>query len=106
MKKIKPNESPDELRPEYDLSKLKGGVRGKYYKQAVAGTNLVLMEKLEHLSPEHLAEVEDFIDFLGFNPLSASITVRLKAEYANSDSLAWIEKDLLETNLVKEVIYG
>ena len=48
---------------------------------------------------------EDFIDFLGFNPLSASITVRLKAEYANSDSLAWIEKDLLETNLVKEVIY-
>ena len=48
---------------------------------------------------------EDFIDFLGFNPLSASVTVRLKAEYANSDSLAWIEKDLLETNLVKEVIY-
>lgn len=48
---------------------------------------------------------EDFIDFLGFNPLSASVTVRLKAEYANADSLAWIEKDLLETNLVKEVIY-
>lgn len=34
----------DELRPEYDLSKLKGGVRGKYYKRAVAGTNLVLIE--------------------------------------------------------------
>ncbi len=48
---------------------------------------------------------EDFIDFLGFNPLSASITVRLNAEYANADSLAWIERDLLETNLVKEVIY-
>ncbi len=48
---------------------------------------------------------EDFIDFLGFNPLSASITVRLKAGYANADSLAWIEKELLETNLVKEVIY-
>ncbi len=34
----------DELRPEYDLAKLKGGVRGKYYQQAKAGTNLVLIE--------------------------------------------------------------
>ncbi len=34
----------DELRPEYDLAQLKGGVRGKYYKRAIAGTNLVLIE--------------------------------------------------------------
>jgi hypothetical protein len=34
----------DDLRPEYDLARLKGGVRGKYYKQAAAGTNLVLLE--------------------------------------------------------------
>jgi hypothetical protein len=34
----------DELRPEYDLSQLKGGVRGKYYQRAKAGTNLVLVE--------------------------------------------------------------
>ena len=34
----------DELRPEYDLSKLKGGVRGKYYKRATAGTTLVLLD--------------------------------------------------------------
>lgn len=34
----------DDLRPEYDLSRLKGGVRGKYYRQAIAGTNLVLVE--------------------------------------------------------------
>ena len=32
------------MRPEYDLSRLKGGVRGKYYKQAIAGTNLVLID--------------------------------------------------------------
>lgn len=36
--------SADELRPEYDLSQLEGGVRGKYYKQVMAGTNLVLIE--------------------------------------------------------------
>jgi hypothetical protein len=34
----------DDLRPEYDLTQLKGGVRGKYYRQASAGTNLVLLE--------------------------------------------------------------
>ncbi len=34
----------DDMRPEYDLAKLKGGVRGKYYQQARAGTNLVLIE--------------------------------------------------------------
>jgi cell division transport system permease protein len=48
---------------------------------------------------------EDFIDFLGFNPLLSSINVHLKAEYANADSLTWIEKDILNTKLVKEVIY-
>ncbi len=44
MKKARTNKRADELRPEYDLSKLKGGVRGKYYEQARAGTNLVLIE--------------------------------------------------------------
>jgi len=33
----------DELRPEYDLSTLKGGVRGKYATRYRAGTNLVLL---------------------------------------------------------------
>jgi hypothetical protein len=34
------NEMDDELRPEYDLSKLKGGVRGKYAAKYKEGTNL------------------------------------------------------------------
>jgi hypothetical protein len=32
------------MRREYDLSQLKGGVRGKYYRKIAAGTNLVLIE--------------------------------------------------------------
>ena len=43
MKKESTVELSD-LRPEYDLSQLKGGVRGKYYRRASAGTNLVLIE--------------------------------------------------------------
>ncbi|MGH9397503.1 MAG: hypothetical protein ACRD18_11720 [Terriglobia bacterium] len=34
----------DELRAEYDLSRLGRATRGKYYRQAKAATNLVLIE--------------------------------------------------------------
>lgn len=44
MKNASARRFDDDLRPEYDLRKLKGGVRGKYYRQALAGTNLVLIE--------------------------------------------------------------
>lgn len=44
MKKASAKKNKDDLRPEYDLSQLKGGVRGKYYREATAGTNLVLIE--------------------------------------------------------------
>lgn len=44
MKKVSAKRKHDGLRAEYDLSQLKGGVRGKYYRQAIAGTNLVLIE--------------------------------------------------------------
>ena len=43
MKKLNHNEANDDLRPEYDLSTLKGGVRGKYAKRFRQGTNLVLL---------------------------------------------------------------
>lgn len=33
----------DDLRPEYDLSQLKGGLRGKYLDRFRAGTNLALL---------------------------------------------------------------
>lgn len=44
MKKASPKKTNDDLRSEYDLSQLKGGVRGKYYKEATAGSNLVLID--------------------------------------------------------------
>jgi hypothetical protein len=38
------DELEDELRPEYDFSKMVGGVRGKYVERYRAGTNLVLLD--------------------------------------------------------------
>ena len=43
MKKTNNREMDNELRPEYDLSQMKGGVRGKYAKCFREGTNLVLL---------------------------------------------------------------
>ena len=43
MKKINNSERDDDLRPEYDLSQMKDGVRGKYAKRFREGTNLVLL---------------------------------------------------------------
>jgi cell division transport system permease protein len=48
---------------------------------------------------------EDFVSFLGFNPLLSSLDVHLQASYANNDSISWIEKDLLANPRVKEVFY-
>lgn len=42
-KRTEKRERPDDLRREYDLSKLRGGVRGKYAARYRAGTNLVLL---------------------------------------------------------------
>jgi cell division transport system permease protein len=48
---------------------------------------------------------EDFLEFLGYNPLSASIDVHLKAEYANQDSIQFFVKEVSANKLVKEVVY-
>ena len=48
---------------------------------------------------------EDFITFLGYNPLLESIDIKLKASYANTDSLALLQKQLSKDELVHEVIY-
>ncbi len=43
-KMIDRTELNDELRPEYDETLLKNGVRGKYAKRYAAGTNIVRLE--------------------------------------------------------------
>ena len=56
MKKELASKRGDELRPEYDLSRLKGGVRGKYYRRASAATNLLLIDPdLASLFPDSAA---------------------------------------------------
>ena len=48
---------------------------------------------------------EDFISFLGINPLLPSIEVKLVARYANNDSLKVVSARMMENPSVKEVLY-
>ncbi|HMT66346.1 MAG TPA: permease-like cell division protein FtsX [Bacteroidales bacterium] len=48
---------------------------------------------------------EDFLDFLGYNPLMPTIDVYLLAEYTQPDSVIKIEKVISEYPVVDEVYY-
>lgn len=64
-----------------------------------------------YITPETAAEElkqqlgEDFIQFLGVNPLHASIDIKLFASYANPDSIAIIEQEFIKYPQVEEVYY-
>ncbi len=65
--------------------------------------NLINKEKAAEKLKADLGE--DFVAFLGNNPLLNSIDIKLNADYANSDTLSIIEKNLLLKPFVKEVVY-
>lgn len=44
-------------------------------------------------------------EFLGYNPFTASIEIKLNSEYANSDSIAKIEKLIKKNTDIQEVLY-
>ena len=48
---------------------------------------------------------EDFVNFLGFNPIMASIDVKLNSNYANNDSLQTISTSLEKNKIVHEIYY-
>jgi cell division transport system permease protein len=71
----------------------------------------VFVKETRYITPEQAAAElqeqlgENFLDFLGFNPLLPSIDLKLNAAYANPDSIAMIEKEFLNHPQVKEVYY-
>ena len=48
---------------------------------------------------------EEFVQFLGYNPLLSSIDVYMKADFANNASIEKLSGQLSKNPLVKEVIY-
>ena len=48
---------------------------------------------------------EDFVSFLGYSPLLASVDVKLNSSYANTDSLAVIKAELNDYPVVHTIFY-
>jgi cell division transport system permease protein len=65
----------------------------------------------EYVSKEEAAEVhsaeigENFLDFLGYNPLKNSIDVTLKADFVSTNQVAEISAEIAKRDYVEEVSY-
>ncbi len=63
------------------------------------------ISKEQALKEQTEAMGTDPAEFLGYNPFTASIEIRLNADYANSDSIAWIEEEIMRNKNVMEITY-
>lgn len=57
MKKASAKRNNQALRPEYDLSKLKGGVRGKYYRKVTAELKAETAPRIGDATPPKLDDL-------------------------------------------------
>lgn len=68
-------------------------------------------KKTEYVSKEAAAELmkaetgEDFMEFVGYNPLQNSIDVYLKADYVTNKTLDGITEDLSTKKFIEEIRY-
>ncbi|MGL4332852.1 MAG: cell division protein FtsX [Bacteroidales bacterium] len=80
-------------------------------KMAATLSKAPYVKELHHITKEQALEElkeelgEDPEAFLGFNPLLASIEVKLKSDYANNDSIAMIEKKLKKNSDIRDILY-
>ena len=48
---------------------------------------------------------EDFMEFLGVNPLQNSYDIHLKADYVTNDSIVKIERQLRRNEMISDIVY-
>lgn len=86
---------------EADVMRLKKELDAEVYTHA---TTYVSKEDAATQLSEDLGE--DFVSFLGYNPLQAAIDLQLTAAYAHPDSIEHIVSYLSEKEAVAEVVYS
>lgn len=65
----------------------------------------VYISKEQALKEQSEAMGSDPEEFLGYNPFSPSIELRLTSEYANSDSVKWIKEKINRNKIVTDIEY-
>jgi len=68
-------------------------------------SNITYISKEQALKEQTEAMGTDPSEFIGMNPFVASIELQLKAEYANTDSLKWISRNIKADKRVTDVTY-
>ena len=63
------------------------------------------ISKKQALKEQTEAMGTDPEEFLGYNPFTASIEIKLHSDYANSDSIAKLEKLIKKNTNIQEVLY-
>ena len=63
------------------------------------------ISKKQALKEQTEAMGTDPEEFLGYNPFTASIEIKLHSDYANSDSIAKIEKVIKKNTNIQDVLY-
>ena len=85
---------------EKDAQLLKKHIEGEAY---TAEASYLSKEEAAALMQDELGE--EFVDFLGYNPLPASIDIHIKPEFSDEDKLAEIVKELEKNTSVNEVVF-
>lgn len=85
---------------ERDILRLQKSLNGESF---VKSTEYI--SKKQALEEQTEAMGTDPQEFLGYNPFSASIEVKLKSDYANADSIAKIEKQIRKNTDIQDVLY-
>ena len=69
------------------------------------------VKEAEYISKDEAANLlqqdlgEDFVEFLGYNPLTDALDIRLNADYVNTTEIERIKAELSANPLVTEVVY-
>lgn len=81
----------------------------KKFQQQLSKENFVkesvYISKEQALKEQSEAMGSDPEEFLGYNPFSPSIELRLTSEYANSDSVKWIKEKINRNKIVTDIEY-
>lgn len=69
------------------------------------------VKNIDFVSKDKAAEIlkkdlgEDFVDFIGYNPLQASFEIKFKSNFAHIDSIEIYKKSLLKSKYIEEIIF-
>jgi cell division transport system permease protein len=85
---------------ESEIQHLKKQIEGEPF---AAQVSYLSKEEAAGMMEEELGE--EFVDFLGYNPLPASLDIHVKPEFSNEENIATVVAKLEENPAVNEVVF-